>query len=343
MRILITGVLGFIGSRLATIASNKGHTVFGIDACKYSARVLNLPTYIPWALCDVVDAGQVGYHLDTFNPDIVMHLAAETHVARSIESRDEFLRTNVLGTNVMLEECLKYWKNISKKAPSGFTPLTNDVVRQAKFRFIHVSTDEVYGSLTENEPAWTEDSPFLPNNPYSASKAAADCLVRAYWNTYKLPVITTHCGNNYGPAQHPEKLIPTLVSQCIRGEAMTIHGDGKNIRDWIHVDDHCEGLLAAAKHGFPGETYNFGAHCERSNIEIANLVGTATNHNHATRNRLEFIVDRPGNDRRYAIDPAKAHHDLMWSYGRPIDYRIAETVRWYIDNSDYSTEYWNQG
>lgn len=256
-----------------------------------------------------------------------MHLAAETHVARSIDSREEFLRTNVLGTNVLLEETLKYWQ-ARERSP-----------QRVPFRFVHVSTDEVYGSLEPADAPWTEDSPCLPNNPYSASKAASDHLVRSYWKTFGLPTVITHCSNNYGPRQHPEKLIPALVGFLLSGRPMALHGDGKNVRDWIHVEDHCHGLLLALERGGVGETYNFGGECERTNQQIAGLVSEACRPRIPNQFGFVLVGDRAGNDRRYASNIAKARRELGWQPGPRIEKRIVATVGWYLDNPGYGDEY----
>ncbi len=325
MKLLITGMCGFIGSHLADAAIKAGHKVVGVDCLTYAGRrqnTLGLTNY----KADICDAGQMEHILNEFQPAAVIHLAAETHVARSIEDREAFLRTNVLGTDVLLSECLKYWQ-----ARSVMSDWPAD-----RFRFVHVSTDEVYGSLTPSELPWTELSPYAPNNPYSASKAAADHLVRAYWKTYGLPTIITHSANNYGTRQHPEKLIPTLVRQCMAGEQMTLHGDGLHIRDWLHVEDHCRGLLAAAESGHAGGVYNFGGSCERDNRQIALMVGS---HIPSGGFPIKFIEDRPGNDRRYSSNCGKAFNHLNWVSDVPIEARIADVVKWYVDHPNYDTEY----
>jgi dTDP-glucose 4,6-dehydratase len=321
MKLLVTGAAGFIGSHFVEAAEAAGHQVEIIDCLNYAGRSKNLPQH-RWAPADICDPLMVRVRFERFRPDAVVHLAAESHVARSIECRDEFLRTNVLGTNVLLEAALEYWS--AEDLDEGF-------------RFLHVSTDEVYGSLGPFEPAWTERSPYKPNNPYAASKAASDHMVRSYHRTFGLPVIITHSSNNYGPRQHPEKLIPTLIGQVMRGEPMTLHGDGLNVRDWLHVADHCAGLLAALKHGKPGETYNLGGECERTNLQIAHLVHVMTAP--TTLPRINLVDNRPGNDARYATNVAKAAAELGWRPGNQIGARLAETIRWYIDNPNYADSY----
>lgn len=321
MKILVTGALGFIGSHFCKMAVGRRHHVIGLDALAYSGRLKNVKGLaMSCYVDDICDAYAVGEILSITRPDAIVHLAAESHVARSIESREEFLRTNVLGTNTLLEQSLKYWR-------------TNSA-----FRFLHVSTDEVYGSLGELENPWTENSPYRPNNGYSASKAASDHLVRSYRHTYGLPTITTHSANNYGTHQHPEKLIPTLIRQCMNGESMTLHGDGLQMRDWLHVEDHCSGLLAALS-GEIGETYNFGGMCERTNLQIAELVLRNFGLENFAHKLITHVDDRPGNDRRYAMDISKSWTQLNWQPLHRIEDRIGEVVQWYTENPTYGDDY----
>lgn len=321
MKILVTGAAGFIGSHFVEAAERAGHQVAAIDCLSYAGRSRNLgPDYRHLSVADICDQVLMEHHFARSQPDAVVHLAAESHVARSIECRDEFLRTNVAGTQVLLEAARGWWLDSGRS-----------------FLFLHVSTDEVYGSLRLDEAPWTEQSPYAPNNPYAASKAASDHLVRAYHRTFGLPIIITHSSNNYGPRQHPEKLIPTLVGQLLRREPMTLHGDGTNVRDWLHVEDHCQGLLQALRLGRPGEVYNFGGQCERTNLEVAHLV-------HAfflptPKPAIEFVTDRPGNDARYANDPTKAMRELEWRPGSDIGRRLPDALRWYADHPDYVIEY----
>ena len=319
MKLLVTGICGFIGSHFAEHALVAGHEVIGLDCLSYSGRSKNLPIHAAANVFrhDINDAEAVAWILREHTLDALVHFAAETHVARSIDSREEFLRTNVLGTNVLLEESLKYWRE------------------HQDFCFLHVSTDEVYGSLGFDDPAWTEESPYAPNNPYSASKAAADHLVRSYSRTYGLPTIITHSANNYGTRQHPEKLIPTLIRQLLRGEPMTLHGNGKNVRDWMHVDDHCRGILYALTHGMRSGVYNFGGLCERSNKQIAELIAATT----GKRADIIYVPNRPGNDLRYATNIKRASDCLGWVPGEKIEERITDVVQWYIDNPNYEADY----
>lgn len=332
MKLLCTGVAGFIGSHFVEIAIAQGHDVIGVDCLAYSGRKKNMteqPEWFAFYECDINDADMIGALLRQHQPDAIVHFAAESHVARSIESREEFLRTNVLGTNVLLEESLKYWRGHGHHNKAAHGGGVRD------FLFLHVSTDEVYGSLGQNDAPWTEDSPYLPNNAYSASKAASDHLVRSYNKTYGLPTIITHAANNYGTRQHPEKLIPTLIRQCMNGEPMTLHGDGQQKRDWLHVEDHCRGLLAALERGIPGEVYNFGGECERTNEQIAELI----RQHFYPLSRVCFVEDRAGNDRRYAMNIYKAFYDLGWEPQRLIEYSIADVLRWYLENPNYDSEY----
>lgn len=339
MRIAVTGCCGFIGSHFAEMALAAGHDLIGVDAMMYSGRKKNMsemPGWFAFYKCDINDAEMIGALLREHQPDAIVHFAAETHVARSIESREEFLRTNVLGTNVLLEESLKYWRGGRKpEDAAGDKPVRDG------FRFLHVSTDEVYGSLGADEQAWTEDSPYLPNNPYAASKAASDHLVRSYHHTYGLPAIITHAANNYGTKQHPEKLIPTLIRQCMNGEPMTLHGDGQQKRDWLHVDDHCRGLLAALEHGKVGEVYNFGGDCELRNYDIAVKIGNRIRHmsNDTMSPGIVYIADRAGNDRRYLMSNTKVQTELDWFTRNGIEASLPEIIEWYFAHPNYGEEY----
>ncbi len=323
MRILVSGGAGFIGSHFVDAARAAGHDCHIFDSLTYAGRSANLDPAGPQPIkVDICDPVLVGYHMEWIRPDWIVHLAAESHVARSIESRDEFIRTNVGGTQVLLEAAHEYWTS-RERFPT--------------FRFLHVSTDEVYGSLGPDDAPWTEASPYAPNNPYAASKASSDFLVRAYHRTFGLPCIITHASNNYGPRQHPEKLIPTLIGQVLRGEPMTIHGTGAHVRDWLHVEDHCEGLLAALEKGTPGHCYNFGGQCERSNILIANLVHAVMSP--SSQQNIRLVGDRLGNDLRYASNVGKAERALGWKPGPQIGSRLKETVQWYTENPNYEESY----
>lgn len=323
MKILCTGGLGFIGSHFVEAAEAAGHEVDILDSLTYAGRSANLDYGRRWHVCDIADQVLVEHHLRRFRPDWVVNLAAESHVGKSIANRGAFLDTNVIGTQRLLDACLQYW---------------HDEDLDAGFRFLHVSTDEVYGSLAPTEAPWTEASPYAPNNPYAASKAASDHLVRAYVRCFGLPAIVTHSANNYGSRQHPEKLVPNLIAKCMAGQAMEIHGDGLNVRDWLHVVDHCEGLLAALRLGAVGETYNFGGGCERTNIEIAELIGATVTRGFAPPT-VRFVGERAGNDRRYATNSFKAANELQWGPGPTIEARIVEVVEWYTSNPTYAATY----
>ncbi len=321
MKILLTGGLGFVGSHFLEVAEKAGHQVYILDALTYAGRTRNIPSgWRWWHQCDIADQTLVEHHLRAFKPDAVVNMAAESHVSRSIEKRGPFLDTNVLGTQRLLDACLGYW---------------NELLKPAGFVFLHVSTDEVYGSLGPNDAPWTEDSPYAPNNPYAASKAASDHLVRAYGRTFGLPVITTHSANNYGSRQHPEKLIPTLIRQCLAGEPMTLHGDGEHIRDWLHVSDHCMGLLDVLEMGRLGQVYNFGSECERSNAHIARLIRDLL----GSSSEIIWTPDRLGNDRRYAMNNRLVGDGLFWCPRGSIEDRISEVIQWYVDNQDYAATY----
>lgn len=326
MKILLTGGLGFIGSHFVTVAEAAGHEVYILDACAYSARSANLTRGRRWHECDINDLVLVEHHLRTFRPDWVVNMAAETHVGRSIGSRQEFLRANVSGVDTLLTACLGYWKNEEL---------------DDRFRVLQVSTDEVFGDLRPKDPPWTEASPYRPNNPYAASKAAGDHLARAYFVTHALPVIVTHASNNYGTHQHPEKLIPALMQRMIAGLPMQLHGDGRNVRDWLNVRAHCQGLLAALRCGVPGRSYAFGGNCERSNYDLAMRLWTVAMQQGLRTPTPPYVLieDRAGNDRRYSIDITDTYNELGWHPGMPIEHALPELVSWYIDNQNYSTEY----
>lgn len=315
MRILITGGAGFIGSHLIEACIAQGHYVETIDRITYAGCRENLPwRFQGWRCADVSDRVLVDVTLANVRPDWVIHAAAETHVGRAIEEAEVFLQTNVIGTHVMLEACLNYWRTVE---------------HHPDFRFLHVSTDEVHGSIDVGE--WTERSQYAPNNQYAASKAAADHLCRAYWVTQKLPVLVTHCGNNYGTRQHPEKLIPTLIGQALAGQPMTLHGDGLNVRDWIAVEDHCAGLLAALARGVPGETYAFSAGETLSNLRVAELVSDVMLEGFEPTS-IAHVSDRAGNDRRYAMDCSWTRQRLDWEPKRQLGPAMDGLVRWYKAN-----------
>ena len=329
-RILVTGGAGFIGSALCRhlIAASEA-LVVNLDKLTYAA---NLDSLVPIAghnryrfeKADICDAAALRRIFTQYRPDAVFHLAAESHVDRSIDGPAAFIETNVVGSYRLLEAARDHWRGLSE-------------VAQNDFRFIHVSTDEVYGSLG-TEGLFREDTAYRPNSPYSASKAAADHLARAWHHTYGLPVIVTNCSNNYGPYQFPEKLIPLTIVSALAGKRLPVYGQGVNRRDWLHVEDHVRGLCLALEKGRPGEKYNFGGEAERSNIEVVRTICTILDRlrpaaDKKSRDRLiEFVADRPGHDLRYAIDASRARSELGWRAREAFESGLEKTVRWYLEN-----------
>jgi len=330
MKILITGGAGFIGSAVVRKAVADGHEVVNLDALTYSANLENVagvaqsPGYV-FEHADVADEAAVKAIFARHQPDAVMHLAAESHNDRAIEGPLEFVRSNITGAAVLLEAARAYWAALPEPNKSGF-------------RFHHVSTDEVFGALGE-DGAFSEATPYDPNSPYSASKAAADHLVRAWGRTYGLPVVITNCANNYGPYQFPEKLIPTVISRALEGKSIPVYGDGRQVRDWLHVDDHAEALLLVLGKGRLGETYCIGGTPNRRNLEIVQLLCAALDRyapaNTAHSDKVTFVADRPGHDFRYAIDASKLKAELGWEAKTSLEQGLDETVRWYVENWDW--------
>ncbi len=327
--LLVTGGAGFIGSNLAlsTIAVS-GEPVVNLDKLTYAGNPKNLDslrgdarhTFVQGDICDRALVGQL---LARHRPRAILHLAAESHVDRSIAGPAEFVQTNVVGTFALLEEARAYWGSLA--APE-----------RAAFRFLHVSTDEVYGSLGPQDPAFSETTPYAPNSPYSASKAASDHLVRAYWHTYGLPTLTTNCSNNYGPHQFPEKLIPLMIHQALAGKPLPVYGDGQNVRDWLYVMDHCAALRAVLERGRPGEVYNIGGGAEMKNIDLVTTLCALLDDAKARTGGsyaglISFVKDRPGHDRRYAIDARKIQRELGWRPEESFESGLRKTVRWYLD------------
>jgi len=328
-RIVVTGGYGFIGSALIRLLlSETDHEVLNIDKLTYAANLSSIPQAdgnpkYRFVRADIADASTVRSVFEEFRPDAVMHLAAESHVDRSIDGPQEFIKTNVVGTFTLLQEALRHWRALP-------------VEQGSRFRFLHISTDEVFGSLGP-EGLFTEESPYLPNSPYSASKAASDHLVRAWHHTFGLPTLVTNCSNNYGPYQFPEKLFPHIIIKALSAEQLPVYGDGQNVRDWLHVDDHARALLLVLEKGAIGETYNIGGKNERTNLQVVEAIcsqldRTLPLERGSRRYLISFVTDRPGHDRRYAIDASKIERDLGWRARKTFDTGLEETVRWYIDN-----------
>ncbi len=328
MRLLITGGAGFIGSNLILflLSRRKDITVLNLDKLTYASDlnylkpVENNPAY-RFVQADLVDRKAVNDIVRDFRPDGVMHLAAESHVDNSIKGPEPFVMSNVVGTFNILEECRQLWLT----DPNGY----------ADKRFLHVSTDEVYGSLGE-EGSFTEKTPYAPNSPYSATKAGSDFLVRSYYKTFKMNVVTTNCSNNFGPHQHDEKLIPTVIRKALAHEPIPVYGKGLNVRDWLYVTDHCNAILSVFDRGRDGETYIVGGHNEWKNIDLVQLLCDLLNEEAGDgpdgdyRNLITFVTDRAGHDLRYAIDPSKIQNELDWVPEMRFDEQLRETVRWYF-------------
>ncbi len=335
--IIVTGGAGFIGSNfIHRWLESQGESVLNIDCLTYAGNLENLtgirtsvpggPTYY-FSRTDICDQAALDVLFAKYQPRAVVHFAAESHVDRSIIGPAEFIRTNVNGTFALLEAAKKYLRALASPEAS-------------KFRFLHVSTDEVFGSLGENDPAFSETSSYAPNSPYSASKAASDHLVRAYFHTYGLPTLTTNCSNNYGPYQFPEKLIPLVVSRALEGQSLPIYGDGRNIRDWLYVGDHCDAIIEVLEKGRVGETYNIGGLNERTNLEVvhqlcATLDELRPKQSGKYSDQIAFVKDRPGHDRRYAIDARKISEELGWKPVESFESGLRKTVGWYLENQGW--------
>jgi len=334
MTILVTGGAGFIGSNyVLDWLAQSNETVVNLDKLSYAGNLQNLaslkdhPNHI-FVKGDIGDAKLVPELLAQHQPRAVVNFAAESHVDRSIHGPGEFVQNNIVGTYQLLESVRNYWNALPAPA-------------KADFRFLHVSTDEVYGSLGKNEPAFTESHTYEPNSPYSASKAASDHLVRAWHHTYGLPVLTTNCSNNYGPYHFPEKLIPLVIVNALAGKTLPVYGDGQQIRDWLYVKDHCSAIRRVLEAGKPGDTYNVGGWNEKANLDIVrticglldSLQPRADGKPYA--DQIAFVTDRPGHDRRYAIDARKIERELGWKPDESFDTGIAKTVAWYLSNQDW--------
>jgi dTDP-glucose 4,6-dehydratase len=348
MKILVTGGAGFIGSNLVRLLVTRGHQILNIDKLTYAGNPRSLSDIegnrnYQSLQADICDADAMRKAFADFRPDWIMHLAAESHVDRSIDGPGAFIQTNIFGTYVLLQAALEYWRDMRGRWSEEIA---------SSFRFLHVSTDEVYGSLGETG-LFMESTPYDPHSPYSASKAASDHLARAWRDTYELPVIVTNCSNNYGPFQFPEKLIPVVILKALRGEPIPVYGTGENIRDWLYVEDHAEALLAAISKGKPGETYNIGGNNEMRNIDLVRLLCRLLDEAFEKRPELRikyltsglrpptseslitFVTDRPGHDMRYAIDASKIKNELGWEPKQDHESGFRKTVEWYLDNETW--------
>lgn len=340
--ILVTGGAGFIGSNFVLgwlqagsgSASSALGAVVNLDLLTYAGNPANLaslegdPRHI-FVRGDICDPELVASLLRRHRPRAIVHFAAESHVDRSITSPEAFVRTNVQGTFVLLQQARVYWNGL------------NQADKEA-FRFLHVSTDEVYGSLAPADPPFSETTPYAPNSPYAASKAGSDHLARAYFHTFHLPILTTNCSNNYGPFQFPEKLIPLMILNALEGKPLPVYGDGMNVRDWLFVGDHCSAIRTVLAHGRPGETYNIGGNSERPNIDVVRTICDLVDEmrppasgSGPRRNLITYVQDRPGHDRRYAIDARKITRELGWKPAEGFESGLRKTVRWYLENADW--------
>ena len=336
MRILVTGGAGFIGSALIRhLINNTGHEVLNLDKLTYAGNLESLQgiatdTRYEFVQADIVVQAAVSATLQRFQPQAIMHLAAESHVDRSIDGPSNFIQTNIVGTYSLLEAARAYWMTLEEPAKRAF-------------RFHHVSTDEVYGDLHGVDERFIESTPYAPSSPYSASKAASDHLVRAWHRTYGLPVVLSNCSNNYGPFHFPEKLIPLVILNALAGKPLPVYGDGQQVRDWLFVEDHARALLDVVTKGVVGETYNIGGHNEQKNIDVVRRICSLLDELAPERpagiaqfaDLITFVEDRPGHDRRYAIDASKIERELGWVPEQTFETGLRKTVQWYLDNLDW--------
>jgi len=334
MTILVTGAAGFIGSNFVlNWLNNEEGDIVSLDNLTYAGNLENLSSLSDdnrhfFIKGDIGDFKLTSSTLKKYNPKIVINFAAESHVDRSISAPDTFIETNILGTYKLLQSTLSYWEALTER-------------QKKEFRFVHISTDEVYGDLVNDASPFTEENRYIPNSPYSASKAASDHLVRAWHQTYNLPVVTTNCSNNYGSFQFPEKLIPLFIINALKGKPLPLYGDGKQIRDWLYVDDHCDAIRVALKGGAIGETYNIGGNTEKTNIQVAQLICKFLDNFKPRLDKVSyaqqicFVKDRPGHDRRYAIDSSKIQNELGWQPKETFESGMEKTVKWYLDHDEW--------
>jgi dTDP-glucose 4,6-dehydratase len=333
LRILVTGGAGFIGSALVRhLVRDTPHEVLNLDKLTYAgnlaslAPIANSPRY-RFVQADICDGAAVAEAIAGFRPDVITHLAAESHVDRSIDGPADFIQTNIVGTFSMLSAALDYWRTLDEGG-------------KAAFRFHHISTDEVFGTLPD-DGFFTEETPYDPHSPYSASKASSDHLVRAWHDTYGLPVLITNCSNNYGPYHFPEKLIPLMIIKALAGEGLPVYGKGLNVRDWLFVEDHARALTRVFEAGAPGQSYIIGGRAERTNITVVTRICETLDrirplgHGKSYKDQLTYVADRPGHDHRYAIDPGKIERELGWTAHESFDSGIERTIRWYLDNEEW--------
>lgn len=342
---LVTGGAGFIGSAVVReLIGNTPHKVVNLDKLTYAGNLESLESVAgneryTFIRADICDAAAVRKAFDVHQPDVIMHLAAESHVDRSIDGPAAFIETNIVGTYTLLEAAREYWKALKERDPA----------KAAGFRFHHISTDEVYGDLAEHTPAdpaapkplFTETTPYAPSSPYSASKASSDHLVRAWQRTYGLPTLVTNCSNNYGPYHFPEKLIPLMILNALAGKPLPVYGDGQQIRDWLYVEDHARALVLVAQKGKVGDTYNIGGHNEKTNLEVVQTICRLVDElrpadsafQQPAASLITYVPDRPGHDRRYAIDASKIERELGWTPQETFETGLRKTVQWYLDNT----------